>query len=73
MDLQNCYIVSIKHFYDGRFSSFTSLSGWLNKNCVAKVYVLSFFFARSSLSVPAKISTLGFQLRSYFADETLQE
>lgn len=40
--------------------SSTSLSGWLNKNCVAKVYVLSFFFARSSLSVPAKISTLGF-------------
>lgn len=39
------------------------LSGWLNKNCVAKVYVLSFFFARSSLPVPVKISTLGFQLR----------
>ncbi|MCB6636072.1 hypothetical protein, partial [Bacteroides faecis] len=44
-----------------------------DKNCVAKVYIPSFFLARSSLSVQAKISTLGFQLRSYFVCEALQE
>ncbi len=45
------------------FLVFTSSFGLADKNCVAKVYVMSFFFARSSLSVFAKISTLGFQLR----------
>jgi hypothetical protein len=47
--------------------------GLADKNCVAKVYIPSFFLARSSLSVQAKISTLGFQLRSYFVCEALQE
>ena len=55
------------------FLVFTSSFGLADKNCVAKVYIPSFFLARSSLSVQAKISTLGFQLRSYFVCETLQE
>lgn len=44
------------------FLVFTSSFGLADKNCVAKVYIPSFFLARSSLSVQAKISTLGFQL-----------
>lgn len=55
------------------FLVFTSSFGLADKNFVAKVYIPSFFLARSSLSVQAKISTLGFQLRSYFVCEALQE